>query len=38
MVYMIGTPEYKLAKFLDSIIKLYIPDSYIIQSSEEFFK
>ena len=32
----IGTPEYKLAKFLDSIIKPYIPDSYIIQSSEEF--
>ena len=33
---MIGTPEYKLAKFLDSIIKPYTPDSYIIQSSEEF--
>ena len=36
VVSMIGTPEYKLAKFLDSIIKPYIPDSYIIQSSEEF--
>ena len=33
---MIDTPEYKLAKFLDSIIKPFIPDSYIIQSSEEF--
>ena len=33
---MIGTPEYKLETFLDSIIKSYIPDSYIIQSSEEF--
>ena len=38
VVSMIGTPEYTLAKFLDSIIKPYIPDSYIIQSSEEFFK
>ena len=33
---MINTLEYKLAKFLDSVIKFYIPDSYIIQSSEEF--
>ena len=33
---MTGTPKYKLAKFLDSIIKPYIPDSYIIQSSGEF--
>ena len=34
VVSMIGTPEYKLAKFLDFIIKPYIPDSCIIQSSE----
>ena len=33
---MIGTPEYKLAKFLDSIIKPYISDSYINQSKKEF--
>ena len=33
---MIGTPEYKLAKFLDSIIKPYIPDLCIIHSSEKF--
>ena len=36
VVSMIGTTEYQLAKFLGSIIKSYIPDSYIIQSSAEF--
>ena len=35
VVSIIGTPEYKLAKVLDSIIKPYIPESYIIQRSEE---
>ena len=33
---MIGTSEYKLEKFLDSIIKPYIPDLHIIQSSKKF--
>ena len=33
---MIGTPEYQLAKFLDSIIKNYIPDSYMLHSANRF--
>ena len=33
---MIGTPEYQLAKFLDSIIKNYIPDSYMLHSADRF--
>ena len=34
---MIGTPEYQLAKFLDSIIKNYILDSYVLHSTDYFF-
>ena len=33
---MIGTSEYQLAKFLDSIIKNYIPDSYMLHSTDHF--
>ena len=33
---MIGTPEYQLAKFFDSIIKNYIPDSYMLNSTNHF--
>ena len=33
---MIGTPEYQLAKFLDPIIKNYIPDSYMLHSTDHF--
>ena len=29
VVSMVGTPEYKLAKFLDKIIKPYIPNNYM---------
>ena len=36
VVSMIGTPEYKLAKFLDSLIKPYIPDTYLLKSTDEF--
>ena len=36
MISMIGTPEYQLAKFLDSIIKSYIPDSYMLHSTDHF--
>ena len=36
VISMIGTPEYQLAKFLDSIIKSYIPDSYILHSTDHF--
>ena len=33
---MIGTPEYQLAKFLDSLIKTYIPQTYMLQSTNQF--
>ena len=33
---MMGTPEYKLAKFLDTIIKRYIPNKYLINSTDDF--
>ena len=33
---MIGTPEYKLAKFLDTIMKPYIPNTYLINSTNDF--
>ena len=33
---MIGLPEYELPKFLDSLIRPYIPDTYIIRFSQEF--
>ena len=33
VVSMIGTPEYQLAKFLDAIIKPYIPQTYILNLS-----
>ena len=35
---MIGTPEYKLAKFLDSIIKPSIPDKYMLSSTNYFIE
>ena len=33
---MINTPEYKLAKFLNSVIKPYVPKLYMVQSTDEF--
>ena len=33
---MIGTPEYKLAKFLDAIVKPYIPQTYMLKSNKQF--
>ena len=36
VVSMIGTPEYKLAKFLDSIIKPHIPNTYLLNSTSDF--
>ena len=36
VVSMIKTPEYKLAKFLDSIIKPHVLNSYIVQSTDDF--
>ena len=35
---MIGAPEYNLAKFLDSIIKPYIPGTYMINSCHEMIE
>ena len=36
VVSVIGAPQYKLAKFLDSVIKPFIPDKYILRSSTDF--
>ena len=33
---MVNTPEYKLAKWLDSLIKPYIPDRYSLSSTSSF--
>ena len=38
VVSMIGTPEYKLAKFLDSVIKPSIPDKYMLSSTNHFIE
>ena len=35
---MIGTPEYELAKFLDNIIKPYIPNQYMLFSTKHFLE
>ena len=36
VVSMIGTPEYKLANFFDSIIKSYLFDNHMLYSTEDF--
>ena len=36
VISMIGTPEYKLAKFLDDLIKPHIPDTHLLKSTQEF--
>ena len=35
---MIGTPEYKLAKFLDAKIKPHIPSDFTVNSTEQFIE
>ena len=35
---MIGTPKYKLAKFLDSVIKPSIPDKYMLSFTNHFIE
>ena len=35
VVSMIGTREYQLAKFLDAIIKPYIPQTYMLKSNKQ---
>ena len=34
----VGTPEYKLAKYLDNLIKPHIPDTYLLRSTENFIE
>ena len=36
VISMIGTPEYKLIKFLDDLMKPHIPDTYLLKSTQEF--
>ena len=38
VVSMIGTPEYKLVKFLDVFIKLNIPKDFMLNSTSEFIE
>ena len=33
---MVGTPEYELAKFLDKIIKPFIPNNFMLGSTHDF--
>ena len=36
IISMINTPEYRLAKFLDELIKPYIPNRYMLDSTQDF--
>ena len=38
VVSMVGTPEYNLAKYLDQLIKPYIPDMYLLWSTDNFIE
>ena len=38
VVSMVGTPEYKLVKYLDNLIKPPIPDTYLLRSTENFIE
>ena len=38
MVFMVGTPEYKFAKYLDNLIKPHIPDTYLLRSTKNFME
>ena len=35
---MVGTREYKLAKYLDNLIKPHIPDTYLLKSTDDFIE
>ena len=35
---MVGTPEYKLAKYLDNLIKLNIPHTFLLKSTDDFIE
>jgi len=34
---LVGTPEYNLSKYLDNLIKPYIPDTYLLKSTDDFY-
>ena len=38
MISMVETLEYKLAEYLDNLIKPHIPDTYLLYSMENFIK
>ena len=38
VVSIVGTPEYKLAKYLDNLIKPQIPDTYLLRSTKNFIE
>ena len=38
VVSMVGTPEYELAKYLDNLIKPHIPDTHLLDSTENFIE
>ena len=33
---MIDSPEYELAKFMDSLIKPFVPNKYMLSSTDDF--
>ena len=35
---MVDPPEYNLAKYLDNVIKPYIPDTHLLRSTEDFLE
>ena len=35
---MIGTPEYKMAKFVDDVIKPHVPNEYTVNSTDQFIE
>ena len=38
VVSMVDTSEYNLAKYLDQLIKLYISDTYLLRSTDDFIE
>ena len=38
VVYVTNTTEYQLAKFMDKLIKPYIPKEYMLDSTQDFLQ
>ena len=38
VVSMVGTPEYKLAKYLNNLIKPHFADTYLLKSTDDFIE